>query len=253
MENRLDFNLGRNENNTGGDFTRRCARSVSTAGWVFGLVVPAEARWDRLPEAAVALADPCLPVPVAAPSEPRQSPVPAHLDRPGAVADCRRSRWLRQCRRCRRRVIALQLEEDRRHLERHLVARVHVRVDLGVQLVHLVVPRIGLQPEAQRMRRPLRQVVPVQLGRHVLQARHPRRPVRLQQRIAQLGRVQLPSAPSRGPPAAHSRGPHRQADPCTASSADTPSPSWPLPRCRGRCGTCRCAGRSPCRGTSAGR
>ena len=56
-------------------------------------------------------------------------------------------------RRCRGRVIALQLEEDRRNLKRHLVARVHVRVNLRVQLVHHVIPRIGLQPAAQRKRR----------------------------------------------------------------------------------------------------
>ena len=66
-------------------------------------------------------------------------------------------------------IVALQLVEDRRHFKRHLVAGIHGRVALGVQHVHLVVPRIGLQPASQRQGGRLRQVVPVELGRHVLQ------------------------------------------------------------------------------------
>src|SRR6516225_5025215 len=47
-------------------------------------------------------------------------------------------------RGCCRFVIALKLEEERRHLERHLVARIHWSVALGVDHVDLIVPRIGL-------------------------------------------------------------------------------------------------------------
>ncbi len=60
-------------------------------------------------------------------------------------------------------VIALQPEVDRGHFQRHLVARIQRSIQLGVQLVHAVVPRIGLEPASQRKRRNLGQIVPVDL------------------------------------------------------------------------------------------
>ena len=91
----------------------------------------------------------------------------------------------------RDRVIALQLVKDRRHLERHLVAGVHGRVDLGAEHVLLVIPWISLDPTAQGQGRSLGKVVPVQLGRQLLQIGHPGGSVGLKQRIAQLGSVCL--------------------------------------------------------------
>ena len=75
------------------------------------------------------------------------------------------------------RFVALQLVEDRRHLERHLVASVHRRIALGVQHVHRVVPWIDLEPASQRQGRGLRQIVPVDLGSHLAQVRHPGRSI----------------------------------------------------------------------------
>jgi len=99
-----------------------------------------------------------------------------------------RNRW-----RQPRRIIALQLEEDRRQLEWHFVAGIHVCVDLGVELMHLVVPGISLKPTAQGQGRTLAEIVPVQRGRHPHQIGHPRSAGSVglvEQRVAELGSVE---------------------------------------------------------------
>ena len=50
-------------------------------------------------------------------------------------------------------VVALQPEVNRCHFERHLVARIQRSIQLGIQLMHVVIPWIGLQPASQRKRR----------------------------------------------------------------------------------------------------
>ena len=56
--------------------------------------------------------------------------------------------------------------------------------------MHLVIPGVGLQPASQGQGRSLREIVPVQLGRHPLQFGHPRSSVELEQGIPELGCVE---------------------------------------------------------------